>query len=229
MSTDGLECCDVFIRLSFWRHPSLQSIRCWDTDARHTSPIWWRNKLIYISDSLRESTFPAHFNWTIPLRTVILLFMMTSATQCMVGLSQTVHAESSQQHLTFNKCFCTSRQFKTSALADFAKVSKSKCRAVFIVKLLWNSTFCETRFTNTTKWIFYISVTGAGNPTVRRGTEHKMTATQQDTEMTLLSTGLFHRKLPSNWVNAFVRLTIISVRRENPRVKSYGNDCISRL
>ncbi len=123
---------------------------------------------------------------------------MTSATQCMVGLSQTVHAES-QQHLTFNKCFCTSPSVvKASALADFAKVSKSKCRAVFIVKLLWNSTFCETRFTNTTKLnSFYISVTGAGNPTVRRGTEHKDDRHTAGHRNDTVINGAFSRKLPA--------------------------------
>lgn len=104
--------------------------------------------------------------------------------------------------------------------------SKSKCRAIFIVKLLWNSTFCETRFTNTTKLnFFYISVTGAGNPTVwrsRRGTEHKDDHHTAGRWNDTVINGAFSRKLP-----ATIQLgqstsygspltAIISVRRENP-------------
>ncbi len=54
----------VFIRLSFWRHAFT---------AEHPMPrhwcrntflqIWWRNKLIYISDGLRVSTFSANFHF----------------------------------------------------------------------------------------------------------------------------------------------------------------------
>ncbi len=54
MLTDGLECCDVFIRLSFWRHPFTAE----DTLMRHWCnatflQIWLRNKLISILDGLR--------------------------------------------------------------------------------------------------------------------------------------------------------------------------------
>ncbi len=78
--------CDVFIRLSFWRHPftaehpltliltapihcrspidshsdgthSLQSIHCWDTFIQ----TWWRNKLI--SDDLKVNTFSARVHF----------------------------------------------------------------------------------------------------------------------------------------------------------------------
>ncbi len=48
MLTDGLvvDYCDVFIRLSFWRHPST---------AETFLQTWWRNKL-------RRSKFSAHFH-----------------------------------------------------------------------------------------------------------------------------------------------------------------------
>jgi len=139
---------------------SLQSIRCWDTDAEtHFS------KSDEETNSSKSLIAWGRAHFQLILAELFLYgqwfccIWWPSATQCMVGLSQTVHAESSQQHWTFNKCFCTSPSVvKASALADFAKVSKSKCRAVFIVKLLWNSTFCETRFTNTTKWIPFTSV-----------------------------------------------------------------------
>ncbi len=56
--------CDVFIRLSFWRHPftaehPLMRHCCRDTFLQ----IWWRNKLIYIFDSLRVSIFSAHVHF----------------------------------------------------------------------------------------------------------------------------------------------------------------------
>ncbi len=46
--------CDVFIRLSFWRHPFTAEhplLRHWCSDT--FLQIWWRNKLIYVSDGLR--------------------------------------------------------------------------------------------------------------------------------------------------------------------------------
>ncbi len=95
MDWSGVDYCDVFIRLSFWRHPfttehpltliltapihyrasidshsdgthSLQSIHCWDTFLQ----IWWRNKLILILNDMRASQLSAisHVCWTIPLR-----------------------------------------------------------------------------------------------------------------------------------------------------------------
>ncbi len=63
--------CDVFIRLSFWRHPFTAEhplLRHWWNVT--FLQIWWRNKLIYILDGLRMRTCPANFYlwWTIPLR-----------------------------------------------------------------------------------------------------------------------------------------------------------------
>ncbi len=60
--TDGLEWCGLLwcfyqlFGLSFWRHPFT---------AEHWTFLqtWWRNKLVYISDGLRVSTFSG--NWHI--------------------------------------------------------------------------------------------------------------------------------------------------------------------
>ncbi len=49
--------------LSFWRHPFTEEhplLRQW-CNATFLQ-IWWRNKLIYILDGLRVSTFSAHFH-----------------------------------------------------------------------------------------------------------------------------------------------------------------------
>ncbi len=61
MLTDGLEWCgllvdycDVFIRLSFWRHPFTAEhplLRQWCNDT--FLQIWWRSKIILILDGLR--------------------------------------------------------------------------------------------------------------------------------------------------------------------------------
>ncbi len=56
--------CDVFIRLSFWRHPFTAEhplLRHWCSDT--FLQIWWRNKLILILDVLRVSTFTAYLNF----------------------------------------------------------------------------------------------------------------------------------------------------------------------
>ncbi len=58
MDWSGVDYCDVFIRLSFWRHPFTAEhplLRHWCRDT--FLQTWWRNKLIYITDSLRMSTF----------------------------------------------------------------------------------------------------------------------------------------------------------------------------
>ncbi len=50
--------CDVFIRLSFWRHPFTSEhplLRHWCRDT--FLQTWWRNKLILILDGLWVSTF----------------------------------------------------------------------------------------------------------------------------------------------------------------------------
>ncbi len=53
--------------LSFWRHPFTAEhplLRHWCSDT--FLQTWWRNKLIYISDDLRVSTFSAVFHfWVI--------------------------------------------------------------------------------------------------------------------------------------------------------------------
>ncbi len=52
--------------LSFWRHPFTAEhplLRHWCRDT--FLQIWWRNKLILISDGLRVSTFSAHFNFCV--------------------------------------------------------------------------------------------------------------------------------------------------------------------
>ncbi len=65
--------CDVCYQLfgtPFWRHPFTAEhpllSKWWNATFLK---IWWRNKLIYILDELRMSTFSAkfHFGWTIPL------------------------------------------------------------------------------------------------------------------------------------------------------------------
>ncbi len=67
MLTDGLECCGLLwcfyqlFGLSFWRHPFTAEhplLRQWCRDT--FLQIWWRNKLILISDDLRVSTFSAN-------------------------------------------------------------------------------------------------------------------------------------------------------------------------
>ncbi len=50
--------------LSFWRHPFTAEhplLRHWCRDT--FLQTWWRNKLIYISDGLRVSTFSAHVHF----------------------------------------------------------------------------------------------------------------------------------------------------------------------
>ncbi len=82
MLTDGLEWCGLLwcfyqlFGLSFWRHPftaedPLLSKWCNATFLQ----IWWRNKLIYILDCLRVSTFSANviFRWTISFKKVLHL------------------------------------------------------------------------------------------------------------------------------------------------------------
>ncbi len=59
-----MDYCDVFIRLSFWRHPFTAEhplLRHWCRDT--FLQIWSRNKLICISDGLRVRTFStnSHF------------------------------------------------------------------------------------------------------------------------------------------------------------------------
>ncbi len=60
MDWSGVDYCDVFIRLSFWRHPFTAEhplLRHWCRDT--FLQTWWRNKLILISDGLEGifSTF----------------------------------------------------------------------------------------------------------------------------------------------------------------------------
>ncbi len=62
--TCRLWCFYQLFGLSFWRHPftaehPLLSNWCNATFLQ----IWWRNKLIYILDGLRVSTFSAHFHF----------------------------------------------------------------------------------------------------------------------------------------------------------------------
>ncbi len=70
MLTDGLEWCGLLwglyqlFGLSFWRHPFTAEdplLRQWCRDT--FLQIWWRNKLIYILDNLRVSTFSANFHF----------------------------------------------------------------------------------------------------------------------------------------------------------------------
>ncbi len=64
----GVDYCDVFIRLSFWRHPFTAEhplLRHWCSDT--FLQIWWRNKLILILNGLRMSTFSVIFGWTVAL------------------------------------------------------------------------------------------------------------------------------------------------------------------
>ncbi len=64
MDWSGVDYCDAFISCldshSDGTH-SLQSIHWWDTDA--VLQIWWRKKLIYISDGLRESKYLANVHF----------------------------------------------------------------------------------------------------------------------------------------------------------------------
>ncbi len=58
MLSDGLECCDVFIRLSFWRHPFTAEhplLRHWCRDK--FLQTLWRNKLILILNGPRISIY----------------------------------------------------------------------------------------------------------------------------------------------------------------------------
>ncbi len=64
MDWSGVDYCDVFIRLSFWRHPFTAE----DLLLRHWCnatflQIWWRNKLIYILDGLRLRTVSVKFHF----------------------------------------------------------------------------------------------------------------------------------------------------------------------
>ncbi len=62
MDWSGVDYCDVFIRLSFWRHPFTAEhplLRHWCRDT--FLQIWWRNKLILISDDLKVRTFSCTF------------------------------------------------------------------------------------------------------------------------------------------------------------------------
>ncbi len=68
--TDGLKWCGLLwcfyqlFGLSFWRHPFTAEhplLRQWDTDE--VLQIWWRKKLIYISDGLRESKYLANVHF----------------------------------------------------------------------------------------------------------------------------------------------------------------------
>ncbi len=79
--TDGLEWCGLLcdgllwcfyqlFGLSFWRHPFTAEdplVNKWYNAT--FLQIWWRNKLIYILDVMRVSTFSAsfHFGWSILL------------------------------------------------------------------------------------------------------------------------------------------------------------------
>ncbi len=76
MLTDGLEWCGLLwcfyqlFGLSFWRHPFTAEhplVSKWRNAT--FLQIWWRNKLIYILDGLRVSSFQQIFifGWTIPL------------------------------------------------------------------------------------------------------------------------------------------------------------------
>ncbi len=58
MDWSGVDYCDVFIRLSFWRHPFTAEhplLRHWCRDT--FLQTWWRNKLILILNGMRVSTF----------------------------------------------------------------------------------------------------------------------------------------------------------------------------
>ncbi len=63
MLTDGLEWCGLLVMFlsAVWTLILMAPIHCRASDGMTFLQIWWRNKLIYISDGLRMSTFTAHF------------------------------------------------------------------------------------------------------------------------------------------------------------------------
>ncbi len=64
MDWSAVDYCDVFIRLSFWRHPFTAEhplLRHWCRDT--FLQTWWRHKLILISDDLRVNTFYFEVNY----------------------------------------------------------------------------------------------------------------------------------------------------------------------
>ncbi len=61
MDWSGVDYCDVFIRLSFWRHPFTAEhplLRHWCRDT--FLQTWWRNKLILIMHGLTVRTISAN-------------------------------------------------------------------------------------------------------------------------------------------------------------------------
>ncbi len=103
--------------LLFWRHPftaehPLMSEWCNATFLQ----IWWRNKLIYILDSLKVSTFSAnfHFRSTAPLSQYLICIQVwitsyTTKQGLMVALKQThlsTERSSSQVWLFSSSCWC---------------------------------------------------------------------------------------------------------------------------
>ncbi len=63
MDWSGVDYCDVFIRLSFWRHPFTvvhPLLRHWCRDT--FLQTWWRNKQLYILKGLSVKIFLAHYH-----------------------------------------------------------------------------------------------------------------------------------------------------------------------
>ncbi len=92
--------------LSFWRHPFTAEHPLVSKWCNATfSPIWWRNKLIYILDDLRVSTFSAKKKlggWTFPLIT-----MLNDTLYCFSALEMSVLLEKLQEnkYLCCRSCF----------------------------------------------------------------------------------------------------------------------------
>ncbi len=77
--SDGTHSLQSIHWLSFWRHPFTAEhplLRHWRRDK--FLQIWWRNKLLYILDGLRLSTFSAHCNFWVnyPFNDFMILLVL---------------------------------------------------------------------------------------------------------------------------------------------------------
>ncbi len=82
-----MDYCDVFIRLSFWRHPFTAEHRLLRHWCNATFlQIWWRNKLIHTLDGLKVSTFSLYLSksWDIKAISFVICISwgLCSVLQC---------------------------------------------------------------------------------------------------------------------------------------------------
>ncbi len=102
----SLWCFYQLFRLSFWRHPftaedTLLSKWCNDTFLQ----IWWRNKLIYILDGLRGTTFTANFHFWVNcfLNNILMIhikmnMLFNVLSFCLVSHSNRILLEKLREH-----------------------------------------------------------------------------------------------------------------------------------